>query len=560
MAERVFRLLASVCIIHFKPHDTAEPYGPMGVFGTERTLIPSDLQGDQSTVFAEIVPDIRNPGLRARLADIAWINDRKLADLARQAIKAYCEAVQLVLDGKAELFPEERRACSNSGCNMLRRACQIAYAIGWKEPERSELKSLIKAVASDAFNLKDNRGFLNAGELCLDYSIEDPIILAENAEAMAALESKDPHDSQDLWKLAARGYQQAQKGADSNRCLIDAAECYVTIASAAGFKGMVAASCLMDAIKELRHIPNTRERRQELEAKLQSAQAGIPDEMGTISTEFDLTDLIDHARESVAGLTLAQAFGRFADLARSPEIAKLYDDVQKQAEENPLQSMMPTSIHDDEGKVVSESPGLAGGEEGDDIAIRHLISRNEGFRRQTAVSGLIEPARRLINSEHPIDQRCLHPIAVMSPFIPADRIDNFTLGFSRFFNGDFISALHILVPQLEHSLRHCLKQAGIDPSGIQSDMTQESRTLSTMLEKDRELLEKIFTPDIVFEIENIFDFRGGPVIRHELAHGLISGTACYRPDSIYACWFIFRLCYLPLFPHWQEVNDMHEKL
>ncbi len=560
VAVRVFRLLALVCTIHFKPYDTAEPYGPMGVFGTERTLIPSDLKGDQSTVFAEIVPDIRNPGLRARLADIAWINDRKLAASARQAIKAYCEAVQLVLDGKAELFPEERRASSKRGCNMLRRACQIASSIGWKEPEKSGLKSLIKAVTSDAFNSKDNRGFLNAGELCLDYRIEDPVILAENAAAMAASESKDPHGSQDLWRLAARGYQYAEKGQDSNRCLVNAAECYVTMASAAGFKGMVAASWLMDAIKELRRIPNTKERRQELEAKLQSAQAGIPDEMGTISTELDLTDWVDHARESVAGLTLAEALIRFVNLEKSPEIAKLHDDVQKQVEENPLQSMVPTSIHDDEGKVVAESPGLAGGEESDDIAIRHLILRNEGFRRQTAVSGLIEPARRLISSEHPIDQRCLHPIAVMSPFIPAGRMDNFALGFSRFFNGDHISALHILVPQLEHSLRHVLKQAGVDPSGIQSDMTQESRTLSKMLEKDRESLEKIFGPNIVFEIENLFDLKGGPAIRHHLAHGLISGAACYEPDSIYACWFIFRLCCLPLLPHWQQVIDSLNEL
>jgi hypothetical protein len=91
------------------------------------------------------------------------------------------------------------------------------------------------------------------------------------------------------------------------------------------------------------------------------------------------------------------------------------------------------------------------------------------------------------------------------------------------------------VPQVENSLRYVLKQAAIDPSSIQSDMTQENRTISVMLEKDRATLEDIFGPSLVFEIENVFDFRGGPALRHQLAHGLLSSGVCHGPDAIYAC-------------------------
>ena len=134
------------------------------------------------------------------------------------------------------------------------------------------------------------------------------------------------------------------------------------------------------------------------------------------------------------------------------------------------------------------------------------------------------------------------------------------MGFARFFGGDYFSALHILVPQLEHSLRYILQHAGVDPSAIQSDMTQESRTLSVMLDKEREPLEGMLGPAIVFEIENLFDFRGGPALRHQVAHGLVSGGECYGTDSIYACWFIFRLYCLPLFPHWKRVADRLDRL
>ena len=75
----------------------------------------------------------------------------------------------------------------------------------------------------------------------------------------------------------------------------------------------------------------------------------------------------------------------------------------------------------------------------------------------------------------------------------------------------------------------------MEPSAIQSDTTQESWTLTVMLTNERETLERILGPAIVFEIENLFDYRAGPALRHQLAHGLFSASQCYDTDSIYAC-------------------------
>ena len=109
-------------------------------------------------------------------------------------------------------------------------------------------------------------------------------------------------------------------------------------------------------------------------------------------------------------------------------------------------------------------------------------------------------------------------------------------------------------------LRHILKHVGVDPTAIQSDMTQEDRNLSVMLKKERESLEGVLGPAIVFEIENLFDFRAGPVLRHRLAHGLVTANECYETGSIYACWFIFRLFCLPLLPNWEEIEAQLDQL
>jgi hypothetical protein len=558
-AARVYGLLADVTQIHFKPYDRAEPYGPMMVVEGRRSIIPDDVHGEQSAIFAKIAPAVRNAGLRARLADIAWLNDRSDAASAQLAIRSFREVVQLVVDGKAELYFEDERASSHAAVELLRRACQIASATGWKEPEAGKLKALIGSITQSAFDERDPRGYLDIAELNANYGISEPVNIAGQAATLAEAEEVDPQTSRELWELAAGAYRQGGSEDDYNRCLTKAAECYVSMAAAASFKGMTAASWLMDAIKALRRIPGTKARRQELETKLREAQASISDEMGVVSTELDLSKIVDHARKVVSGLTLAQAFAEFARLEASPSPDTLREQAIEQANENPLSSIIPMAIHDDEGKLVAKSPGLIG-EDGSDTGMKYLIARHEAMRRHLTASGMIEPARRRIFVEHPLHTRHFGPLVSMSPFVPAGHEDLYALGFARFFAGDFISALHILVPQLENSLRHVLKQAAIDPSSIQSDMTQESRTISVMLDKDRTALEKIFGSAITLEIENLFDFRGGPALRHQLVHGLMSASACEGPDAIYACWFVFRLCCLPLFRHWQHVAAAYEDL
>ncbi|MCY4349719.1 MAG: hypothetical protein OXC25_07720 [Thiotrichales bacterium] len=554
-AGRIFGLLSEIANIHFKPEDRAEPYGPQCVMDGRRSMVPSDLRGEQSAALAEIVPTLQNSGFRARLADIVWYIDRKRAPMARQAINAYCESVETVLSRNGEFFNEDQTASGYDGSRMLCRACQIAHATGWKDPESSRLKALIATVARDTVVRQDHCGFFNIASIALQFAVADPIDIATGAETFAASEDVDPHSSHDLWEIAARSHQSSGDQKERARCLAEAAESYVAIAEAAGGEGMVAAGFFMDAIAALRRLPNTKPRRQELEERLRQAQASVSDEMGVISAPFDLSEYIQHARQSVGGTTLGAAIGAFASLAASPEPDDLWNEARRTAEDFPLSSMMPSTVVDDEGRVVAKSPGMLGDSNARDTALRYLISRHEALRRQTDVQGLIKPGRHLIQSEHLLDQSHLRLLMAWTPCVPADRVDLVTTGLARFFGGDYFSALHILVPQLEHSLRHILKQAGMDPSTIHSDMTQEVRTLSVMLDKERGALQGILGAAIVFEIENLFDLRAGPSLRHQVAHGLVSAGDCYATDAIYACWFIFRFFCLPLFPHWEEATE-----
>jgi hypothetical protein len=104
--------------------------------------------------------------------------------------------------------------------------------------------------------------------------------------------------------------------------------------------------------------------------------------------------------------------------------------------------MMGATIHDHDGKVVARSPGIDDPNASEDLGFQRLISENEAHRRGIAVTGLIDPARRVIQAEHPVEERDLLPLMKMSPFVPPGRELIFARAFARFFGGDFMTAVH----------------------------------------------------------------------------------------------------------------------
>jgi hypothetical protein len=94
-ATRVFTVLSAVTRMHFKPEERHEPFGPMFTFADgRRSAIPSDFREGHVDLLDEMAKQANNPVLRARLADVCWLLDRKRGNLGSLAVNAYAEAVQ----------------------------------------------------------------------------------------------------------------------------------------------------------------------------------------------------------------------------------------------------------------------------------------------------------------------------------------------------------------------------------------------------------------------------------------------------------------------------------
>src|SRR5690349_8864122 len=71
--EEIFRLLGDICSLHLRLDSPERPFGPLMSSSTGRTAIPEDFNEDQTRFLADIVAELPDADLRARIADVLWI-------------------------------------------------------------------------------------------------------------------------------------------------------------------------------------------------------------------------------------------------------------------------------------------------------------------------------------------------------------------------------------------------------------------------------------------------------------------------------------------------------
>lgn len=184
------------------------------------------------------------------------------------------------------------------------------------------------------------------------------------------------------------------------------------------------------------------------------------------------------------------------------------------------------------------------------------MNQHDQFRRQIAVAAKLNTIRRVIMNEHYISLAMFVPVMQASFFVPHDHDLIFAKGAYRFLAGDDMEAAHLLLPQLENSLRHVLGLNGIETNRINPDGTQEEAMLSRLLDDYRDPLQKIIPAAMLVEIDLLFNFRGGSSVRNELAHGKMGDGAFWSPDVIYATWLVLRLACVPSFRVWPDIASV----
>ncbi len=546
---KVLWLLADVCSMTLSPKSPNVPFKPIMVMQGERTIIPSDLPESDVTFLLKIVDRIDEPWLKARLADLIWLNQNpRDVKFALAAIDSY------------RSIPIDSKTWVAGGQQCLERATSLSYMLREgagervNEIESAAIPAFFSADLSDGFFAVWLAEFMDTYGLAHDQSSA----VAEALESLgrAFNEEGDIYRARENFNSAAKWYVKAENDTKKAEMTVAVAESYVTEAivraSSEQPSYAAAAGFYEKAIQIYRTIPRAKrlphrvdERIEELRQQLSEAGERSLGEMGVISTpQMDISEIINNARQSVRGKDTVEALRAFAGLHRGINVDEARKSAKDSLQATPLRAMMAAAMVNRDGRVIAKHPGISVDErssDDNDPAITAEILQDFLILVGLVVQGEILPALEVLLIEHRLTEGDFVAIANQSPIVPLGREVLFGKALFAGYERDFITALHLLVPQIEHMVRFHLNQSGVKTTNLDSNGIETENGLSTLMGLPE--TNQIFGEDLAFEIRALFCDTFGPNLRNELAHGLLDDNAFCTPNTVYAWWFGFKLVF-----------------
>jgi hypothetical protein len=503
----------------------------------------------------DVVSEILNPELQARVADILWVKRRDYK-MAQLAVDAYLQSATMLES------PQHWSPC----LDRIRRAFYLSCKINY---HKLEVIDHIEAVL-DRYNGGDPL-WLSARlmQMLQDAGIGSPakyIALSEKA-ALSAEVNRKWDKARCLWNIKALWHRMANERENEFAASMLANETFVKKAEESLQLETplysLASRHLQQAVAGFRSIRGTSEetvdaksRAEEVHRLLLVYQERSINELIPMSEEMDITHFVLQAKDSVRGKTLKDALFALAALNAPTNKARLREQVRQHASEFILSEMFPLLIQNSMGKVVATQPGSINSsnpEEAEKATLFKMYSDAILYQSMT-IQSFVEPTREQINLEHNVSIRDILLLITPSLFIPPGREYVFAKGIHAGLTGDFLTSTHVLIPQIENSIRYIMWQRGIITSGLDDRGVQNEHNLNATLYRDE--INSIFDENTLFDLRGVLVEHSGSNLRNRMAHGLIEDHEFYSSPIVrYFWWMTLRICYLSVLKPHQEGNE-----
>lgn len=536
-------------------------FEPQMMLGNKRTILPEDFYEKINEYLLKLSDRIINPFLLSRICDVVWSNNKRNRDIAVKAIESYAkmieEAVEKLILKNDHITEDDLNAFIFIREYIARALFINSRVYPRKSPGNKEITSAINFL----YNIQNERlifeGFNNLTHtMMIYYPSGERLQYAKNAEAMADAHRGEKYFDavKELYFTSARIYEKNGDPDSAKRCRLSAASITIDVANARPDK-MGKVAWLRTAIGELRRYGGDAELITQLKNELADLREEAKSEYVTISHGIDISDLVESVTENMTNRSLSYIFKKVIAETPIENIDSMRDDVIHIAEGSFFSSFFGMEVHDESGRKVHKAPPLDIRKEIDDEAVIDSYLRSFEIGHKIFINGIFEQARYVISQEHNLTQSTFSKLIAYSPLIKDEFREVFSLGFYRLWQGDYIGASYILIPQMEGMLRYGYELSGMDATRYLDKELEESTSISVLLDKCRDDIESIFSKDLALTIDLVFNRKGGPILRHKLAHGNLYAGACFAETTTYACVLIFYLCAYPLLPNFEKVFD-----
>ena len=548
-SAKVLKLLAQISSMMMHPKNKEDPFGPfMQMVDGSRSTIIEDFTDEDFRFFRETVESIEDFRIRARVADVLWFSGKptKEIKMAYLAIESYLQ------------YPLDQDSMLRDGSEAWMRAIFLAKSIG---KAGSEYLEKIESSLLEAFEIIEQNGtylHFRLSELLLDI-VEDNTIRLKMAEAIEG--AANELFEKGKWRISRELYEDAIRWYIKNGGKLEKIyELYDLIANTwaeeaelhmQSNNAMGAGVFFQNAIDSLRSIPRG-EYRERLDAdtklkefhiRMTEANKRSIGHMKLIQTEpIDISPIIEASQNHVKDKPYPLVLGYLAHVTKPPAKKELRKSARKTMSKSIFRMLASSVTLSSDGRAIAKAPSVNPGDPNDPARLEAMdeeLHMHFSIWIGMNVQGSILPALGVITHEHTITEESLFDLCKKSALVPVGRERFWAKGLYFGFQKDFMTAIHLLSPQLEHFVRLALKEHVVKTTTLDSKGIETENGLSTLLDKPES--KEIFDEDFLMEMKMLLSSARGPNLRNVIAHGLIEDEEANSQYAIYFWWRMLRM-------------------
>lgn len=170
-----------------------------------------------------------------------------------------------------------------------------------------------------------------------------------------------------------------------------------------------------------------------------------------------------------------------------------------------------------------------------DDVVKHLVFQNYGIELEITFSTIFNYIwNKMISMGLSADM-------VISRVCEIEYMDEtqkriITVGINKFFEDDYVSALHILVPQFESYFRTFFEWGGFPTTSLKNNGLQYEQNFNDFLRQD--FVQNSLDKNLLFMIEFVMVEQLGKNLRNNIAHGL-SDIKAFRKNNCFIVIYLF---------------------
>jgi hypothetical protein len=488
--ESLLTLLLTIFSFYYIQNDKKYPFGP-----TEEqpdgsyAMMLEKLEDKDLDNLEEILQITENPEFNARICDILWIRGNYHV-YAKRAVDSYLNCLE-----KNEEFMEITKI------ECFRRVMQISLQIKDKEQ--------INNIKIKIFNLFENsrKTCFNPQSAYLPYNLMQIIVeneLADNWQEMGdklvGIAKGFPISPgcdapRDYYNLAAKCYHYAKQLDKENDAKLSIAhhfeqeaECFNNTETPDGFN---MAYRIKKAIDVYRKSGGQKEKVEQLIFKLKEANKITINQMECVTGEAKIDGILKSIEENMKGKEGKELIKTFILLHKPSSYQGTKKAVENINTKFPLQSLISETTIVPEGNISTKSPGMINNSNGrleQDIIKKYNLS--QGFIASVAFRKGIA----IILNSNGFWKNAIKELVKDSLFVPKERGNIYVRALLAGINGDNSLFLHLIIPQLENSVRYIFGLNKFKTTSVQQTGVQREIDLNQLLkdENAEKYLVKIY--------------------------------------------------------------------